>query len=216
MPQPESNLPPRRVSEDLQALLQAAQGGPMRVGDIVSFTHGRGLQMVPIILCLPFLSPVSVPFLSIPFGLAIAICAVRIALREHPWLPAFVLNRNIPYAALRIMLTFGIRLHLRLEKVMRPRWPVLAESRAGVFFAGFAMLAAAIILSLPIPPPFPLTNTIPGFAIILLCLGLIERDGIVIFMGHVLTFIGAAYVIAIALIGKVGLDYLWQWFTGSS
>ena len=63
------------------------------VREMVSILHGRGLQFVVILLCLPFLAPVSIPGISMPFGLAIALSGLRIAFGHRPWLPEFILNR---------------------------------------------------------------------------------------------------------------------------
>lgn len=205
---------PQRLSDDLKALLEAAGGRAMPVREILEHTHGRGLQTIAIVLCLPFLSPVSVPFLSIPFGIAIAICGLRIAFRRGPWLPEIVLSKKIPFAILEKMLHFGIRIHIKLETFLRPRLTTVVDSHIGTLAAGFGIALAAFFLSLPIPPPFPLTNTIPGFAIILLCLGTLERDGLIAIIGYALTLVAAIYVSIIAFVGKAGVAWLWQWITG--
>ena len=75
---------------------------------------------------------------------------------------------------------------------------------------GTAIAVAGVVLSLPIPPPFPLTNTIPGFAIIFLSLGLMERDGVLLLCGYALTVVAAIYAALIGLIGKAGVDHLWR------
>lgn len=204
---------PPRVSDDLRRLLDLAGGRAMPVGEILQETHGRGLQTIAIILCLPFLSPVSVPFLSVPFGVAIAICGLRIALRHQPWLPGFVKRRHIPFAVLEKMLRFGIAAHVRLEKFLRVRWPVFVVGNPARMASGLAIALAAVFLSLPIPPPFPLTNTIPGFAIILISLGMLERDGLAIFSGYVLTAIAAVYVALIAVLGGAGAAQVWKWIS---
>lgn len=208
MPDP---VHPRRLSDDLRAVLAAADGRAIEVREILAHTHGRGLQTVAIILCLPFLSPVSVPFLSIPFGLAIIICGLRIAFRHGPWLPEMVLKRSIPYPVLEKMLRFGIGFHGKLERFLRPRWTFLVDHHTALMFAGFGIAVAAVILSLPIPPPFPLTNTLPGIAIILFCLGTLERDGLLVCIGYVLTSIAAIYVTLIALLGRAGVEALMRW-----
>ncbi|MDX2081588.1 MAG: exopolysaccharide biosynthesis protein [Terrimicrobiaceae bacterium] len=211
MPDPSE---PRRLSDDLRAVLAASEGRAMPVREILAHTHGRGLQTLAIILCLPFLSPVSVPFLSIPFGVAIAICGLRIALRHGPWLPEFVMRQCVPFRVLDAMLRFGIAFHGKLERFLRPRLVVLVDSHAALMGAGFCISLAAFFLSLPIPPPFPLTNTIPGIAIILLCLGTLERDGLLVLIGYTLTTIAAVYVTLIALVGKAGVEALWRWIFG--
>lgn len=203
------NNPPR-VSDDLRRLLELADGKAMKVGTILHHTQGRGLQVISIVLCLPFLSPVSVPFLSIPFGMAITICGLRIALRHEPWLPAFVMARSIPFGVLEKMLRFGIAAHTKLEKFLRPRWAGAAVGHPAHAGAGLAISFAAVLLSLPIPPPFPLTNTIPGFAIILLSLGLLERDGLVVVAGYILIAVATLYVALIATLGGAGVAHLWN------
>jgi len=54
-----------------------------------------------------------------------------------------------------------------------------------------AIAIAALLLALPLPIPF--TNMIPGWAIFLIALGLMERDGLFILAGHLVLFISLAY-----------------------
>ncbi|MEI6280114.1 MAG: exopolysaccharide biosynthesis protein [Verrucomicrobiae bacterium] len=199
-----------RVSDDLRRILAAAGGRAMPVSEILRHTEGRGLPTIAIILSLPFLSPVAIPGLSIPFGVAIAICGLRIAFRHQPWLPGVILRRSIPFPILDKMLRFGIAIQSRLEKHLRVRWTVFSDSHAARMSSGLAISFAAVLLSLPIPPPFPLTNTIPGFAIILLSLGIMDRDGIVIFCGYLLTAIAAVYFGLIAALGGAGAVKIWS------
>jgi hypothetical protein len=43
----------------------------------------------------------------------------------------------------------------------------------------------------------PFSNTIPALGIALLALGMVERDGVVVVLGHLASLAGAAYVGAI-------------------
>ena len=187
----------------------------MAIRQMVDVLHGRGMQMVIVLLCLPFLAPVTIPGISIPFGLAIALCGVRLAFGHKPWLPGFILNRHVSYPMLERMVRFGDGFYRRLEKIIRPRMSVLLEGSVMTAVIGLAIAIAGILLSLPIPPPFPLTNTIPGFAIILMALGIMERDGLLILIGYVLTVIAAIYVGLIAILGKAGVEHLWRWLTAA-
>ena len=81
---------------------------------------------------------------------------------------------------------FGCTIYEKVEKVIRPRLGFLLAGPGMGMMIGLAIALSGIFLSLPIPPPFPLTNTIPGFAIIFLSLGLMERDGGLILCGYVL------------------------------
>jgi len=201
-----------RISDALRRLLREAAGRPLMIREMVEILHGRGLQFVVILLCLPFLAPVTVPGISIPFGLAIALCGLRIAFGHRPWLPAFILNRRISYSVLERMVHFGCVIYEKIEKVVRPRLGFLLAGPGMGMMIGLAIAISGLFLSLPIPPPFPLTNTIPGFAIIFLSLGLMERDGGLILCGYALTSIAAVYVTVIGFLGKAGVDHIWDIF----
>jgi hypothetical protein len=201
-----------RISDALRRLLREANGRAMTIREMVNILHGRGLQFVVILLCLPFLAPVSIPGISMPFGLAIALSGLRIAFGHRPWLPKFILNRRISFSVLEKMVHFGCAIYERVEKVIRPRLGILLDAPGMGMMIGSAIALSGVFLSLPIPPPFPLTNTIPGFAIICLSLGLMERDGGLILCGYGLTVIAAIYVALIAFLGKAGVDQLWQIF----
>jgi hypothetical protein len=201
-----------RISDALRRLLREANGRAMTIREMVNILHGRGLQFVVILLCLPFLAPVSIPGISIPFGLAIALSGLRIAFGHRPWLPKFILNRSISFSVLEKMVHFGCAIYERVEKVIRPRLGILLDGPGMGMMIGSAIALSGVFLSLPIPPPFPLTNTIPGFAIICLSLGLMERDGGLILCGYGLTVIAAIYVALIGFLGKAGVDQLWQIF----
>jgi hypothetical protein len=201
-----------RISDALRRVLHEANGQAMTVREMVKILHGRGLQFVVILLCLPFLAPVTIPGISMPFGLAIALSGLRIAFGHRPWLPEFILNHRISFPVLEKMVHFGCAIYEKVEKVIRSRLCVLLDGPGMGMMIGLAIALAGVFLSLPIPPPFPLTNTIPGFAIICLSLGLMERDGGLILCGYMLTVIAAIYVGLIGFLGKAGVDQLWQLF----
>jgi len=203
-----------RLSDMLKRLLEVAEGGALTLREMIAIMHGRGLMMIVILLCLPFLSPVTIPGISVPFGLAICLCGVRIAFGQQPWLPGFILNRKISYPALEKMVGFGSKVYEKVEKIIRPRLTFIFNGRAMTMMVGMAIALAGVLLSLPIPPPFILTNTIPGFAIIFLSLGLMERDGVLIVLGYGLTILATAYVTGIALLGREAVQTLWKLFSG--
>jgi hypothetical protein len=204
-----------RISDALRRLLREANGQAMTVREMVKILHGRGLQFVVILLCLPFLAPVTIPGISMPFGLAIALSGLRIAFGHRPWLPEFILNHRISFPVLEKMVHFGCAIYEKVEKVIRARLYIFLDGPGMGMMIGLAIALSGVFLSLPIPPPFPLTNTIPGFAIICLSLGLMERDGGLILCGYVLTVIAAIYVGMIGFLGKAGVDQLWQIFKAS-
>lgn len=203
-----------RLSEELESLLEVAPGHPMRLRTVVDHLHFRGLPALIVLLCIPFLFPVSIPGLSIPFGVAIALCGLRLGLGHNFWMPDFLLRREIPYDLLEKLVGSAAAFYSKVEKLVRPRMHFLQRWPGMINLMGFMIMIGGILLSLPIPPPFPLTNTIPGLAIIFMALGIMERDGVCTLIGYALAVVGALYVGLIFFLGAAGVQTVYEWCTG--
>jgi hypothetical protein len=170
----------RSLSESLRRVLEGANGESITVQTLMDLLRERGVGMVLVILTLPFLVPVPTMGLSAPAGAGIAIFGLCVMLNLKPWLPGFVRRRSLSYAALKRITTMGDK----LEKWLKPRlkfmtWPGINA------VLGFSLILCGVFMALPLPIPF--TNSVPAFAIILLLLGLIERDGIFVLLGEIMT-----------------------------
>ena len=62
---------PTRLSEDLRNILEHADGKGVTIGKVVEILRGRGLDVLVIVLALPFCTPIPLPGLSTPFGLVL-------------------------------------------------------------------------------------------------------------------------------------------------
>ena len=204
-----------RLSEELESLLLIAPGHPMALRAIVEHLHFRGLPALIVLLCVPFLFPVTIPGLSIPFGVAIALCGLRLGLGHNFWMPDFLLRREISYDLLQRLVGTAAKFYRKVEKLVRPRMHFLQRWPGMINLMGFMIMTGGFLLSLPIPPPFPLTNTIPGLAIIFMALGIMERDGVCTLIGYAFAVVGLCYVCLIFFLGAAGARYLWEWLTGS-
>lgn len=211
---PRESLQALRLSEELESLLQIAPGRPMSLRTIVEHLHFRGLPALIVLLCVPFLFPVAIPGLSIPFGIAIALCGLRLGLGHNFWMPQFILRREISYDLLRKLVGSAAKFYRKVEKLVRPRMHFLQRWPGMINLMGFMIMFAGIMLSLPIPPPFPLTNTIPGLAVIFMSLGIMERDGVCTLVGYGFALLGMLYVALIFLLGAAGVQHLWEWIGG--
>ena len=204
-----------RLSDELEGLLDIAPGRPMTLRRIVEHLHFRGLPALIVLLCVPFLFPVSVPGLSIPFGVAIALCGLRLGLGHNFWMPDFLLRREISYDLLEKLVGSAAAFYRRIERLVRPRMHFLRRWPGMINLMGFMIMIGGILLSLPIPPPFPLTNTIPGLAIIFMALGIMERDGVCTLIGYAFAIVGICYVGLIFILGAAGAQQLWNWLSGA-
>ena len=203
-----------RLSEELESLLSIDPGRPMKLRTVVEHLHFRGLPTLIVLLCVPFLFPLPLPGLSIPFGVAIALCGLRLGLGQNLWMPRFILDREVSYEVLEKIVGFAASFYRRVEKLVRPRMHFLQRWPGMINLMGFMIMIGGILLSLPFPPIFPLTNTIPGLAVIFMSLGIMERDGVCTLIGYGFALLGLCYVGLIFFLGAAGVQQLWSWLIG--
>jgi hypothetical protein len=188
--------------DELQYLLVHAEGKSITIGEATDVLRTRGLALVMVLVNMPFLFPIPVPGLSTPAGLAIALYGAYLVARRRPRLPGFLARRSISNHALERLVRVGTRWGRRIEKLLKPRlgfmlWPIVD------MVIGLCLVISGLFLSLPLPIPF--TNSIPAIAILLLLLGLIERDGVFVLAGQILSMaIFAMTVFVVYLIVKHG------------
>lgn len=173
---------PKKLSEELAALNARFAEGPLTLGEAILVLQGRAWTLVLILLALPFITPVPLPFLSTPFGLTIGLISLRLALGQRPWLPARLLAKPLPPGFFGRLLKFSARVLRLLEKLLRPRLSWLADTPSLARVHALAMLVAASVLLLPLPVPF--SNAFPAWLILLVAGGLLERDGLAIIAGY--------------------------------
>jgi hypothetical protein len=123
---------------------------------------------------------------------------------RRAWLPARFARRSVPLSTFLMIVDRILPTLRRLERVVRPRAGWLAGPWARLP-VGVICLVLAIIITLPVP----LGHVVPGTAISVLALGLIERDGIAIALGIVTAVFGLLVVI-LASAGILNAARLWQ------
>jgi hypothetical protein len=152
------------------------------IGEIVDRTRQSGFGFLAAVLAL-----IAVPFvgLSTPFGLATAFLGVQmIAGRSHPWLPKKLRGHRVSLSTLNWLSHRVARLTSGLERIIRPRFPLLL---AGPFWSacGVGILLQGLGLALPLP--IPGSNWIFIVPVILYGIGLLEADGVLLMVCHCIT-----------------------------
>jgi hypothetical protein len=203
---------PRLLSEQLEDLRGRFSDYPATLREVVVALDTRAYALLMIIFALPFAPPVSVPGSSTPLGLVIAVIAVQLAFGRLPWLPRRMLDWRLPAGFFTKLIPLTARIVRKLEQVLHPRWPAWTSTPLRRALHLLTIVAAALLLALPILIPF--TNMFPGWAILLLACGLLERDGLFIAVGHVV-FIGALiYFVLIGSAATEALMHAWAWLRG--
>lgn len=198
-----------RLTSDLDDLIASAGGKGLTIREIEQQLHGRGFGVLIMLMAMPFVVPL-LPGLSTPFGLAIALMGIRIATLRKPWLPAFVLDRHIEEKTLDRIVA-AIRAFAKwMERIVKPRMLFVLDWPGMPSLIGVAIASGGVVLALPLPVPF--SNTLPALSVVVLSAGMIERDGGVILVGHILGVIAWAYLLGWVLLGSVGFQSLEGWF----
>ncbi|SDR95485.1 exopolysaccharide biosynthesis protein [Opitutus sp. GAS368] len=184
--------PPRKLSAELADLRVRVAERAVTIRELLYVLKGRAYMLLVILLTLPFLLPLPLPGLSTPFGFAIILICLRLALGQRPWLPKSVQRRQLPAGFIPRLLDLAAKIIGGLERVLRPRWLVLTEHALIRQLHALVMVAGAAILLLPLPIPF--SNGLPAWSILLVASGLLERDGRAIALGYVVFALSVVYL----------------------
>jgi hypothetical protein len=201
--------PRKRVSEVLIEL--AGDGsGRLRLGDVVTALGDRGYGLLIFILALPNVLPIYIPGLSAVFGVPLALIALQMMLGQpRPWLPRALLHRPLRRQDFANLTQRILPWLLRLERILKPRLPVLTSPWAERLIGVFA-LVLAVMLALPIP----FTGIPLGAALALMGIGLLERDGLVLMTGAAAGMVAVAYSGLATFAAWEAVLAFWNWLLG--
>jgi hypothetical protein len=189
-----------RLSTDLETLHARLRGKALTLAELKQALKGRGSAILLILLALPFCF-VAIPGLSMPFGIAIGLIGACLVIGREPWLPRFIMHRRLSTARSAQLLTGAIKVARQLEKFVRPRLAFLHAGPGMLRLIGLGIVIASLGLMLPLPIPF--SNSIPAWAVVLLAIGMMEKDGLCVLLGH-LTAMGTWVFIGLTSAFAVG------------
>jgi hypothetical protein len=199
---------PLAFSEELRQLAVTFAGRPATLAAILAATQGRGFDLVLVLICLPFLTPMPLMGLSTPFGLVVFLIGARLALGRQPWLQRRLLERELPSGFITKLLSAATRVVRWLEVLLRPRLRFLHEQVIFRRVSGMLIMISGLLLLLPLP--VPLSNTLPALTVILLAAGAVERDGVFFIVGCLLFALTACFFSLLAFGAAHILDNRWH------
>ena len=177
---------------------------PLTLNNLMERTEGRGVYLVMILLCLPFVQPIPLPGISTVLGLVITLMAVARARDQSPRLPKFIGDRAFPVNFGTKVLGGSIRFLQFLERWVKPRGDAWISWRGVRIFNCVLIIFMSGLLALPIP--LPGTNQLPAFSIMLVALSMMEEDGVLVFYAYGISFLTtAAFAVLLTLISLLGV-----------
>ncbi|WP_411832605.1 exopolysaccharide biosynthesis protein [Pseudoxanthomonas mexicana] len=159
-----------------QLLDDFALGHPddmLKLGDVLSGLGPSGFGMLLFLGVLPAFIPIPGVGGAIGGPLVVLVGVQLLLGLGRMWLPGFVARRGPHRRALMTFRTLLSPWLQRLERVVRPRLPVVLDHRVARCFTGLQLLLLGLLLALPIP----FTNYLFGVLLLVYALALLERDG---------------------------------------
>jgi len=188
---------------DLLAASARARGDAVPLDWILAELHERAFGLFLLVLALPC----CIPFLyGVPQVVALPLMFVAVQLlagRRTPWLPRRLGARTVSAEALENLAGRARPWLRRIETVSRPRLSALTRAPLDRF-AGLAL----VIFSASILVPLPGTNTVPGIAVVIASVGLLQRDGLLVVLGSIL---GMVWIATLLLAGATLVSLIRPW-----
>ncbi|HEX4856946.1 MAG TPA: exopolysaccharide biosynthesis protein [Limnobacter sp.] len=191
------------MGDQIRHVLKQMPPDQVSLGQILDLVGRDGMLLLVAFLTLVFMVPVSIPGVSTVFGGAILLIGVSRLLGRTLWVPGKVKDRPLPADKIRSALEKGLVWIPRLEKISRSnRMASLTQGRIMCFINDSALILGAVLLMAPFGF-IPFSNTVPGVALLFLAVGLIQRDGAAVLLGHLANI--ASIVYFSVLIGGGGM-----------
>jgi len=191
------------LSQKIRAMVRSLPRTGITLSDLILLVGKDGLLILAGLLTLVFLIPVSIPGVSTVFGAAILLIGLSRLFGRELWVPKHLAHRVIGTRKLRPLLRKALRWMVKIEKVSRPnriRW-LVANGPIG-YLNDAALVLGAVLLMMPFGL-IPFSNTFPAVALLLLAIGLLQRDGVCVLLGHLANVLTILYFSL--LIGGGGL-----------
>ena len=171
------------------------------LGELVDRLARRGFGLLMIVLALPTMIPILPPGSSAVIGLLYVVLAIQMLIGlDQPWLPLRARRYRLSSRAVIALRHRGVPVLRRIERYSRPR-PIFVDDRIVARAVALAVLVLGIVLFFPLP----FLNTVPALAVLLLGVGLLNRDVVFLLAGFLLTA-------SVVLIIVFGLSTLYALF----
>ena len=164
--------------------------------DIRDALHHRGFAILMLLIALPLSIPLPVPpgFTTV-WSLPILLFSFQMLYgRQYPWLPNWIGKKTFKRKSLASIIEKSARFLRKMESITKQRLNIFTNTFGEKIYSFMSL-----ILSISIAIPLPLTNFVPALGIVLMSIGMINKDG-VIFISGILVGIVGLFISSIVII----------------
>jgi hypothetical protein len=183
-----ANISLSQLLTDFAANLNAER---VSVRDIIDSLGHRSFGFTLLIFALPNSLPIlGIPGVSTITGLPLLLIALQMSLRHHRvYMPHWIAKQSLATDSFRNIIERVTPWIKRVEKLLKPRLDFLTHKAAEPWLGAVCVSLAALLIL-----PIPLGNLLPGLSILLIALGLIEKDGLFVLAGLILAVTSWIYL----------------------
>ncbi len=195
----------RRLVEALDRCAERARREPLSLGEVLDHVGEASYSFICIILTLPFLQPISLGPLATVGGLSFAALGWQ-WLRGHstPVLPQKLRAAEMNAKTWEVLLGVCMKIVRFCQRFTRPRLQLWTSGERARFVAGWIIILAGLLMAVPFFG-LPFNNLLPALAILFVCIGELEDDGLMVFIA--LGWLVATVVYFVFILGML-------WFLG--
>jgi hypothetical protein len=181
-----------RTFSDVLEQLGHGDDSKLSLKEMVEAFGERGFGAIILMLSLMALIPWP-PGGKAVFAVPIILIAAELALqRDKVWLPRWLLKATVSRAHYQSASQKILPRLRQVERLTRPRYPVLTGEAADVV-VGLICILLALMMALPVP----FGDALPGLTLAIFGLGIIQRDGAFVIAGLIGTAICGVYLILV-------------------
>ena len=188
-----------KTSELLSEILKGKnQQDRITFSEINNFLHERGFGLLLLLFSFPMAIPMPYPpgFTTV-LGIPLIFYALQMIMaKKDAWIPKWIGNKTIKVEHLQFAITKATRFFKFIETIVKPRLDFMT-GKNGERVIGFFVMICAIAIALPIP----LGNAVPSLGIFIMSIGLLNKDGLIVMIGMIVSVFGIAIASTVVIFG---------------
>lgn len=183
---------------------------PITIKEITDFFADRGVAALLFVFGAPMCVPIPMlPGVTLIFSIPLLfLSGLMIGGVIRPWLPRAIADKKLSRKYVGKAIEYALPWLEKIERYSRQRYKwMLSDIMYRLSGVVIGIFAISIMF------PLPLSNTIPGIAMVIMAIGKIMHDGLMILVGGImgLVFCFVLYYSAF-VVGQFGIDFLQQTF----
>jgi hypothetical protein len=181
----------------LAECVQRAEGGKLSFGDAFAQLDKASFPIIALILCLPYIQPISLGPLATVSGLVLAALGWQMAKGHNsPVIPAKLARIALSAKVWSQLYKINSWIFARSRKVLKPRLTTWVSEEQGEKIVGALICVGGLLIAVPFVG-VPLNNTFPALMVVAACFAKLEEDGAMVLVSLLFFVVTLLYFVLV-------------------